>query len=274
MNLLLLATLGAGGVLFLWITQSVALLSVGEPLAWPLRTSSTNRWVKWTRRVCVQIVWGILLAGLPLVTGTDPFEYFSQLLPKPDLLRLGRTFALCVLVMGSGYALEIAFGWIRWEPQFDRRTCRSKLLRRITLCVPLALMEEAVFRGVVLEQTARGLASWGVASHRLADAVAVLISSLLFSLVHFVRPDEHRPFWRPAAGLFLVGGICGAAFVLSGHSLWLPVAIHAAGILVTETARIFTWNVGPKWLVGYQTYPHCGLCGATVLVGLAWMLLL
>ena len=264
MNLLIFVTLLAACVLLLWVTQSLALLAVGEPLAWPLRTTSTNRWVKLTRRAFVQVMWGTLLIGFPLAIGLDPRSYFSPMFPAPDWPGLARGYLLCVSVMALCYAVEIFFGWVRWQRQFCPQTCRNKMLRRLLLSCPLALMEEAVFRGLLLEQLARAM-PFGIGG----DAAAIVISSMLFSLSHFVRPDDQRPFWQPAAGLFLVGAVCGTTYVVGGHTLWIPVTIHAAGILVAETARIFTKKKGPKLLVGYQAYPHCGLLGATILVGLA-----
>jgi hypothetical protein len=41
----------------------------------------------------------------------------------------------------------------------------------------------------------------------------------------------------------------------------MPVTIHAAGIFVTETTRLYTVFRGPPLLVGYSCFPHCGLVG-------------
>src|SRR2546423_125184 len=67
----------------------------------------------------------------------------------------------------------------------------------------------------------------------------------------------------PALGLFGLGVILGAAYVLGGHSYWLPVAIHAGGVVFIQVSRPFVEYKGPAWLIGYSSYPICGLLGVT-----------
>jgi hypothetical protein len=268
MNLLVLVGLSLGGVLAIWLTQSVALWSVGAPQAWPLRSTCEHSRVKWTRRATVQGVWAMLLLGLPLTRGSDPITSFATAFPAPDWIAIGTTFLTCIVLMNLAFVIEIAAGWVQWKPQFSPAVRRAKLLRRFVTPVPLAIVEEAVFRGTLLAQIAAALPA-----SRASELVAITASSALFSALHFVRPDDQRPLWQPAAGLFLFGALCGTAYVSSGHTLWMPVTIHAAGIFVTETMRLYTVFQGPRCMIGFSCFPHCGLVGATTLIVLAIVLL-
>ncbi len=268
MNLLMLVTLSLVGVLAIWLAQSVALWSVGAPLAWPLRSRCEHPRVKWTRRVAVQAVWAVLLLGFPMTVGSDPVTFFSRVFPPPDWSLIGSTFLTCLAAMVLAFVVEISAGWVCWEPQFSTRIRRAKLLRRFLTPVPLAVVEEAVFRGTLLAQI-----EFALPSGRTSEIAAIIVSSAVFSALHFLRPDDQRPLWQPAAGLFLFGVLCGAAYLSSGRTLWLPVTIHATGILVTEVTRLYTVHKGPRVLIGYGCFPHSGLIGATTLVILGVLLL-
>src|SRR5262245_43914851 len=177
MNLLLLTGMAACGVLLLWTTQSVALAAIGEPLAWPLRTRTDDVRVKWTRRVGVQAVWGLLLVGFPWAAGSSPVEFFTRVFPPPDWAFLVQAGALCLALMFAAYLIEIRVGWVRWAPQHTGPVRRAKLFRRFLTPVPLAIMEEAVFRGTLLEQIAGALPDG-----RAGAMAAIVASSVAFSL--------------------------------------------------------------------------------------------
>ena len=65
--------------------------------------------------------------------------------------------------------------------------------------LPLAFMEEAVFRGVVLEQFCRALP--GDAAGR---GIAVGLSALVFAAVHFLRPQKRTLLPRILQGDLVV----------------------------------------------------------------------
>ena len=49
------------------------------------------------------------------------------------------------------------------------------------------------------------------------------------------------------------------------YDLWLPAAFHAAGVCFIQMTRPFAAYRGPAWLVGYRSYPICGVFGLAVL---------
>jgi membrane protease YdiL (CAAX protease family) len=74
--------------------------------------------------------------------------------------------------------------------------------------------EEVLFRGFLLQ----GL------SRRIGDFGAVMLSSSLFALVHFV-PWDWPPTWR-SFGLHLGFGVVACAMRIATGSLWYPIFFH------------------------------------------------
>jgi len=257
----ILITLGVGAfaLCMLWVVQSIALKLAGEPLAWPLRFSTRKPAVRWTARVMVQATWFIILIGTPLALGIDLRDALNQAFPQPVPWReIVIGFAIMFFPPCLIYALLIKADWIRIEPQHDPATRRAKLFRRFLGPLPLATMEEAVFRGVLLEQLLRSLPPSDVAT-----VSAIVLSSAAFSAVHFIkRPYPGKPVWQPAYGLFIVGCLLGLAYVISGRHLWLPIIMHAAAIFVNEVMRLYSTHRAPPWLMGYSEWPQSGLVGS------------
>lgn len=80
--------------------------------------------------------------------------------------------------------------------------------------------EEIVFRGIILYSLLRlyGSSQGGIFK-------CVLVSSILFGLVHFTRGDMIEVMCRIFV-VFLAGFFYGALMV-RGRSLWIPVACHS-----------------------------------------------
>src|SRR5438128_2560512 len=156
MNILVVLLVATSAFCLLWAVQSVALKLVGEPLAWPLRFTTRNPWVRWTSRVMLHTSWLIILVGTPLALGIRPLDALHQAFPTPVPWRdIAIAFAIMFFASSIVYALWIKAGWVRIEPQHIQKIRRNKLVRRFLGPLPLATLEEAVFRGVLLEQLLR-----------------------------------------------------------------------------------------------------------------------
>jgi membrane protease YdiL (CAAX protease family) len=266
MNVLVMLAVAAGALCVLWAVQSVVLKLAGESLAWPLRFTTRKPAVRLAMRVMIHVSWLIILIGTPLALGIRPLDALHQAFPLPIPWRdIMIGFSVMYFPAMIAYALMIGAGWVRIQPQFDRATRRAKLLRRLIGPILLATLEEAVFRGVLLEQMIRALPE-----SRISAALAIVASAAVFSLVHFVKPAyPGKPIWQPAYGLFIVGCLLGLAYILGGRSLWLPIALHAAAVYVVEVMKLYVVFRAPAWLVGYPESPQSGLCGSVFLPAVA-----
>jgi membrane protease YdiL (CAAX protease family) len=117
-----------------------------------------------------------------------------------------------------------------------------------TIAVPI--VEEALFRGVLLGISVKSIGRW-------AGAIVV---SLLFAIVHFIRqrgeiaevhwwsgfallgsvlpgPGEYAETFAGAGNLFVIGLILASAR-LRTRSLWLPIGLHAGWILGQQVINL------------------------------------
>lgn len=264
MNLLILLAIAVGGVLLLWAAQCMAQRRAGEPLTPPLRYRTQSPLVKWTGRIMIQLTWlGILLA-FPLAIGSDPSAYYGRALSGESGWRqLWIGFAVMFLAGAVSVLLGLAFGWMRVQVNHPPRRFWRKFFDRIRTAATLPVMEEAVFRAVLLEQVVLLIPAtftW--------RAAAVAATAAIFSVMHFLRPRRPGlPLWQPMWGLFLVGCLFGAAYLHAGRTLWLPIGLHAGAILICQWARLTTKHTGPPWLVGYGEHPQSGVVGfITILI--------
>ena len=266
MKILVMLGIAAFAFCALWAVQSVALKLVDEPLAWPLRFTTRNPLVRRTSRVMIQLSWVLILVGTPLALGIRPLDALHQAFPLPVPWHgIVIAFSLVFFPFSIGYALYIKVGWLRIEPRFDQATLRSKLFRRFLTPLPLATMEEGVFRGIVLEQLLRSLPQ-----SRAYSALAIIVSSAVFAAVHFIKPfGSHKPVVQGIYGYFSAGCLFGLAYLVGGRSLWLPIVMHATAIFVIEVMRLYTVQQGPHWLAGFAELPQSGLVGSVVVLGIA-----
>lgn len=263
----IITTLGVAlfALCLLWAVQTVVLRLSGNPLAWPLRYETRAPLVRWTGRIMVQVSWFIILIGTPLALGIPPVDALMRAFPTPVPWRnMAIAFLLVFLPACIGFALYFAVGWVRYEPKFDRKTRRGKVFRRFLTPLPLATMEEGVFRGIFLEQLLRAMPqSYG------SSAFAVVLSSAVFSSTHFVkRPAPNIPVLQQAWGFFTGGCLFGLAYILGGRSLWLPIVLHATAIFVIEMTRLYMAFDAPRWLAGYSESPQSGLFGTLAAAGI------
>lgn len=134
---------------------------------------------------------------------------------------------LPIAVIYAVAALTIAVVTDQVEPQLAET--RLFFVLPITLLVFPVFLEEAFFRGVLIPHNA---------SSRGKEVVYVVLSSVFFVLWHplnalTVNPTSQNVFLRVdfLVIVFLLGVACGASYVIS-RSLWAPILIHWATVLV------------------------------------------
>lgn len=257
MNLAILAACVVGGMAALWLAQTVLLMLQGEP--WRvglLRHRCEKPLVRWGMKAALQGVLLGVLFGFPALIGEDPLDYHRQRLQPAHwgvLLAVMVSAAVCMLPM---FMLDALLGWVKVAPHHKLSKTVRKVAQSLLTPLPLAFVEEAIFRGIVFDQLWRILSEY---YDQLGTVAAVVASAAIFSSVHFLRPQKRVAL--PALGLFGLGVILAVAYVVGGGSYWLPVGIHAGGVLVIQLTRPFVEFRGPPALIGYSSYPICGLFG-------------
>jgi hypothetical protein len=265
MNILIVLGVAAFALCALWAVQSVALTLIGEPLAWPLQYTTRKPPMRLIGQAMIQVSWFIIFVGTPLALGINPLDLLHQLFPIPvPWSQVAIAFSIMFFPFCLLFALCIKTGWLQIAPKFDRATRRAKLFRRFLTPLPLATFEEAVFRGTLLEQLLRSLPQSFASS-----TVAIILSSLAFSLVHFMKPPRRKPVGQGIWGFFTAGCLFGLAYVMSGRSLWLPIVLHATAIFCIEVTRLYVDYKAPLWLIGFPEAPHSGLIGSVLILAMA-----
>jgi membrane protease YdiL (CAAX protease family) len=259
--MLILVGFGLSALIVLWAVQALALVVAGKNSVWvlPFRYGDDSELVRWALKAALQSVLLAIIFVYPLAIGKDPIAYHLSWLGVPHWSAVIRVAALTVLVFAVQHVIVISTGMVRLSGRYSFKRTVHKVARSFLIPVPLAFVEETVFRGILLRQLLEFLpaATWGI-------ALAVVLSSVLFASVHFLRPQKRTVL--PALGLFGLGLMLGVAYVISGQSCWLPVAIHAGGVWVIQVMRPFVTYRGPVILTGYSSYPMCGVLGLTAML--------
>ncbi len=162
--------------------------------------------------------------------------------------------ALGLVTLGAAALLMLALGRRTWEPEHPLSALPFRMLGFAASGIVVSLLEETVARGILFRVLAR---SWGV----LASAA---ITSLLFALSHFLRPDPaafERGSWLASSAsvfatsfvnipnvthfplrllnLTLLGAVlCG--FVARTRTVWFSVGAHAAWVWCMKTFNMLT----------------------------------
>ena len=177
---------------------------------------------------------------------------------------------LGLLLMSLIFVISLLLGWIRIEqisgPDRSLANSLTALSAAVALQIAIAINEEVIFRGYVLQRLASGF----------GFGVAAIVSSILFALVHVTNPNASI---FSALAITVPGLLLAAQWRVTG-SLWMPIGFHFAwnvseGIIfgfplsgVTGPSLLKTVNQGPDLLLGGLFGPEGGLLGiAASLVG-------
>ncbi len=106
----------------------------------------------------------------------------------------------------------------------DATGVRATALIFVAVVIFAPLVEELLYRGILLSWLRRVMPAWG----------AVAISALVFAGVHLLDPNA----WLVVPGLFLIGLVLGY-FALRTGSLGLPIMLHAGVNLTAMLLALF-----------------------------------
>ncbi len=186
---------------------------------------------------------------------------------------LGFGLFLGVALMTFVFVIELAFGWIQItgfltaSPGFAPSVL---LFTTLLVFVGTSLMEELLVRGILLTNLAEGLAGFGPLSERGGTAVAVLLTSVLFGVLHLNNPNATV---ISSAGVAFGGVFLAVGYVLTGD-LAIPLGVHLTwnyvqGVVygfpvsgvIPGVQVVATRQTGPTVVTGGAFGPEAGLLG-------------
>lgn len=240
------------------------LLLVWLPLALPLYgwlgTGNTGSTITigllYIEFVALLKVWGRRVHGQ-----LRPFKTYGLEPSRRNLLELLIGLSLGLFSLGSLFGAETGLGWVTWtasplsNPQI--------ILEGLIVALAVGWAEELVFRGWLLDELGRDYPS----------TTALWICSLLFALLHFIRPlAAILQTWPQFLGLVLLGVLLVLAKRLGRGRLGLPIGFHAGlvwGIYLINVADLVVYsNQIPAWITGIDQNPLAGAIGLCFLLGL------
>lgn len=248
----LLLLLGVLGIM--WLAQTLLLLWQGVPTRAGIDHRDVPRVLRTIARIITQLaLLGVILA-YPALQGRKVIDYYRSLLPIELAGQFIHGLAVSVL-----FLCLLFLAWVLTDQlQIDVHQSRRRWGRRLALLLPTAVfgasVEELLFRGVLLADLLRSMPH--------PQTLALAIGTLVFAAAHYVRRVKR---WWTLPGHLMLGLLLCLAFVRT-DALWLPIGLHAGGILVIMGTRPFVRYRGPAWLTGASTFPFAGVVGV---VGLA-----
>ncbi len=180
--------------------------------------------------------------------------------PHPIRQMVGGFLMGAVFLLAAG-ALAILLGFFEWRG----RSITSLLPEATTTAAVVAVLEEVIFRGIIL----------GIFLRTFRPFLAIALVAVLFAALHFIRPPEGVTVPNPDsawagfhfleitarrlldghlimqqfAPLLLVGILLGVTRYLTS-SLWLPIGLHAGWVFAFTLFDDLTRSIGdrPEWM--------------------------
>lgn len=188
---------------------------------------------------------------------------------------------LATAVQTAVLAVELASGWavITETIVAGPEGFVLAMVASLALFAVVGLYEELVVRGFVLKNVAEGLAGYGA---KVAVAIAVVVSSLLFGVVHVANAGAS---FFAVIGIAVIAVTLAVSYVVTGR-LGLAIGFHAGWNLVMGVvfghpvsgieapARILVVDTtGPATWTGGAFGPEAGMLGIlAALAGLVGIL--
>ena len=128
-----------------------------------------------------------------------------------------------IVLIGGGFFILKSLGYLQVTSiQFDSKT----VLISFGMFVLVAFSEEILVRGYILNNLMK---SWN-------KYMALLVSSLIFSLMHVVNPGFN---WVSFLNIILAGIVLGIGYIYT-KNLWFPILLH------------FSWNFFQGPVFGFE----------------------
>jgi membrane protease YdiL (CAAX protease family) len=237
----------------MWLGQSAALRAAGLPLRLWIGTADLPPAVRRANRTITKVVFAGVLVAYPFLRGEGPLAYYVRLFPlRPRPLEMLYGAAAGILYLALLYLAWMTSDNVRFGRRHDWRRLAVRLAGVPFTALLIALVEELLFRGVLLADLLRTFDPY----------IALPVGIVAFAAAHYVR--RVKRYWT-FPGHLALGTLLCLAFYWT-HALWLPIGLHAGGVLVLMAVRPLIRYCGPAWLVGASIFPYAGAVGIGALL--------
>jgi uncharacterized protein len=251
--------------LILWLPLAIPVAKKLQWQPWQPLTSAQ----KLPLLASLYLIAPLMVWGTAQLEGKNWADYGWYWQPQ-TLISLGIGWLLGVLGLALMFGIQGGLGWVNWQPpqQPDSGEGEKKLnltdalatvvLPTLLIALLISAIEELIFRGVLLN----------LLQQDYYPAIAALISSLIFALLHLIWEQQDTLPQLP--GLWLMGIILVLARWAAGGNLGLAIGLHAGWVwaiacLDTMGAISYTGKISP-WVTGIGGKPLAGVAGIVCLL--------
>lgn len=237
----------------MWVSQSLLLIRAGLPIQLRIHAVELPRRLKMYNRIITYLAFLAVLVMYPLWLGQQPWAYYRQWFPAGDRpWELLNGAAAAILYLTLLYLAWIASDNVTFRVRHDAKRLFKRLAGVPGTALLVALLEELLFRAVLMQDLL----------HTFSASTAVVSGAVIFAGAHYVRSVKR--YWT-IGGHLVLGVLLCLAFLYT-RALWLPIGLHAAGVVVLLGTRPFVRYRGPAWLIGASVFPYAGVVGVAALI--------
>ncbi len=228
------------------------------------------------RRVNDRVVLILILLFLPISYRLSGLRSLDSLgwPRRPDRLKLfAGALGVAMASMLIVYLLGVALGVYAWDgASLSGAQMTAGILKILLGGLLIGLLEETLFRGVVLNALSTGL----------GRVAGILITSILFAVIHFIKPAEPEVlnqwysgfllYQQPFSGasgtvgieistLLCMGLVLGALTTWT-KSVYVAIGLHTGWVWIMMLFRLLTENQQTMvWLYGTSEWISTGWVG-------------
>lgn len=149
------------------------------------------------------------------------FKFTGFSLEHNWIRQLGLGIFLGFVIQIIPLLLMFSFGWYSvegWVWEFKSiNALIPAILFSTVFSLETAILEESLFRGFLMN----------IFSERYNLKIGLVVSSVVFGLLHFSGFGNDFPWWLSLSSATLAGFVFGQAYLLNGN-IWVPFGIHFA----------------------------------------------
>lgn len=169
--------------------------------------------------------------------------------------------ALGIMSLIALFGIQGMLGWLTWASPSGQMS--PVILEGLLVALGVGLAEELLFRGFILDELER--------DYPLTHSL--WISSLIFAILHFIRPIQEMMRTLPQfPGLFILGLTLVWAKRSHHNRLGFPIGFHAGLVWGYYIISVGNWihytHHVPEWVSGIDQNPLSGIMGLLFLGGL------